>query len=325
MRIGYTHSLLLAAFFALIGSVPAVSGQSGSSSAAGAQGGPKPEICDGLRHGDPQRLSLATSGPRSLDSGGSDAEEQASPQDSSELKSKNVGLPELQHSSSEAQQSEVFCPRPKNGTDRAKSVEPPPETGPVAVQKDNPDAPTVSYADGNLTISAQNTRLEDVIEAIRARTGISVEFPPQGMGNRVFDHVGPSPLREALMELLYGSGFNYIIKTSSRNPQIVTTLILSAQAHGTSVAMTQQASEPMAEQADAPTAYGAAGFRNDGPPEIIQPTPVATAPGATTVPGIPPGFNVQQAAAAAQKTPGQILDELQKRQLQMLDDQNPQP
>jgi hypothetical protein len=145
------------------------------------------------------------------------------------------------------------------------------------------------------------------------------------MGNRIFDHVGPSPLREALVELLYGSGFNYIIKASSQDPQIVTGLILSAQAHGASAGTTQQASEPLAEQADAPTAYGVAGFRNEGPPEIIQPTPVATNPGAASVPGIPPGFNVQKAAAASGKTPGQILDELQKQQLQALDDQNPQP
>jgi hypothetical protein len=41
--------------------------------------------------------------------------------------------------------------------------------------------------------------------------------------------------------------------------------------------------------------------------------------------GIPAGFNVQQAATASGKTPGQILDELQKQQMQALDSQNPQP
>jgi len=325
MRIGHEHLLLLAALVALIAPAPAISGQSENPSAGRAQEGSKPEICDGVKHSDLHRLSLATAGPRSSSVGDSYAEEQPSSQDSSELKTKDVGLPELQRSSAEAQQEAVSCPRPKNGAAPATSAEPSPQPQPAAVQKENPDTPTVSYADGNLTVNAQNTRLGDVIEAIRARTGIAVEFPPQGMGDRVFDHVGPSPLREALMELLYGSGFNYIIKTSSADPRIVTGLILSAQRHGAPTGVTQQGNEPVTEQAEGPVAYGAAGFRNEGPPEVIQPPPVAAIPGATTVPGIPPGFNLQQAAAAAQKTPGQILDELQKHQLQVLDDQSPQP
>lgn len=326
--IGYKQPLLLATLFALIVAAPSVCGQSESSSAAGAQASPKPEICEGVTQSDTHRLSLATSRPRSLESGAGEAEEQASAQESSESKSKDVGLPELDRSSAEAQQPGVFCPRPKSGTDAAASAGPAPEPAASVAAKDNQDASTVSYADGNLTISAQNERLEDVIKTIRAETGITVEFPPQGMSARVFDHVGPSPLREALVELLYGTGYNYIIKTSSQDPQAVTGLILSAQAHGAAPAMARQASELAAEEAEAPTAYGAAGYRYEGPPEIIQPATAAASnpsPGAAVVPGVPPGFNVQQAAAAAQKTPGQILDELQKQQLQTLDSQNPQP
>src|SRR5208337_2039524 len=79
IRIGYKHSLLSAALVGFILSAPCVSGQSGNPSAGGAQENSKPEICDGLKHSDSQRLSLATSGPRSLSAGDSNAEEQASP------------------------------------------------------------------------------------------------------------------------------------------------------------------------------------------------------------------------------------------------------
>jgi hypothetical protein len=39
--------------------------------------------------------------------------------------------------------------------------------------------------------------------------------------------------------------------------------------------------------------------------------------------GVPAGFNVRQAAAESGKTTGQILDELQKQQQQVLDAQAP--
>jgi hypothetical protein len=241
------------------------------------------------------------------------------------LRTRDVRLPELESSNSGTQQQDLQCTKTNSGAQPGETAEPASETKPAVAQEDSQNAPVVSYVDGNLTLNAQNARLGDIIEAIRVRTGISVEFPPEGMGDRVFDHVGPVPLRDALMELLYGSGFNYIIKTSSQDPQTVTKLILSAQAHRASAGAAQQANQPLTEQADVPTAYGAAGFRNEAPAEAIQPIPVATVPSSNIVPGVPPGFNVQQAATAAQKTPGQILDELQKRQLQMLDDQSPQP
>jgi hypothetical protein len=322
---GCAQFLLCAAFGVLVASPPFLRAQSADPPESSNSVSSKTGICEEHKQDSQQQLSLAAIKSKSSDQEMSTAGGQSSSQDSTELMNKDRSLPELQHSSSAAQQ-EPLCTKTRSGAEPEPSAGPSSESQPATVPVESPDVPTVSYADGNLTVNARNARMGDVIEAIRVRTGISVEFPPEGMGARVFDHVGPAPLRVVLMELLYGSGFNYIISTSSKDPQTVTRLILSAQAHGVSTGATQQASQPVAEQAEGPSAYGAAGFRNETPTEdAVQPIPAAPISAPSSVTGVPAGFNVQQAAAAAQKTPGQILDELQKRQLQMLDDQTPPP
>jgi hypothetical protein len=175
-----------------------------------------------------------------------------------------------------------------------------------------PEVPIVSYADGQLSINAQNVPLGDVIEAIRVRTGIAVEFPSETMNDPVFDHVGPAPLRDALTQLLYGSGFNYIIQTSSQDPQTVTQLVLSTQLRVASSDPPKHANQPAPIQPD----IAELPANNELP---IQAAPIQSA----RQQGIPVGFNIQQAAKDSGKTPGEILDELQKRQQQVLDNQAP--
>jgi len=334
IRLGSAQLILFAVFGALIAPTPAALGQSENPADSGTSGSSKTEICDGLNHSDPRQLSLSRAKSQSSDPGVSIAEESSSSQGSSDLTSDKVSLPELQRSSSDAQQQVLLCKRINGEMESMQPVESASEAKQDSTRGEIPADPTVTYADGKLTVNAQNVPLVDVLETIRVRAGISVEFPPEGMRGRVFDHVGPAPLREALMQLLYGSGFNYIIQTSSQDPQVVTKLILSAQGHVDSAGAPQLATQPLPEQEDSPTAYGAAGFKNeaasdsvqnDAPIEAVQPAPAAstiTAPAASAITGVPAGFNLQKAAAESGKTPGQILDELQRRQIQMLEDQN---
>jgi hypothetical protein len=327
IRLGYEHFLLLASLGTLIASAPFTSGQTNQSSGAGERSDPQAQICDAQKQSDAHTLSLTIAKAQPSDEGMSVVEQQSASQGSSESTSKDVGdvgdvgLPQVQRSSSAKQ--EPLCKKTESASEPGHPDDPLPQINQTSDPVPVPEVPavsvpTVSYADGKLTINAQNVRLGDVIEAIRVRVGISVEFPPEAMNDRVFDHVGPAPVRDALTRLLYGSGFNYVIQTSSQDPQIVTKLILSAQSRLATAASPQRAGQPVPEQEVTQALYGGAGFNADTTVEPSQPVPTAMV-------GIPTGFNVQQAATASGKTPGQILDELQKHQLQVLDDQSPPP
>jgi hypothetical protein len=317
--------LLLAALGGLIWSAPTLSGQSNGSSSEDQRANSQVQICDGLKH-NPHQLSLGLNKEESTNTEANTTEQQSVSQSSSESTDKNLNLPQDHLSSSATQEQELICKRKRSGAELALPRDPSPPSGPSAALEPLPTIPTVSYANGMLTINAQNVPLREVIDGIRVRAGIFVEFPAEPMEHRVFDHVGPAPLRDALIQLLYGSGLNYAIQTSSQDPQNVTKLILSSQPHLASAGSQQRANQPVVDQPETPALYGA-GFANESPGEPSQPIPPANqpAPTASNVIGVPPGFNVQQAATASGKTPGQILDDLQKHQLQVLDEQNPPP
>jgi hypothetical protein len=316
-RLGSEHFLLLAALGALIASAPSVSGQADNPTGGGQRASSQAQICDGLKHSDPHQLSLAIAKPQSFDEGTDAPEQQSTSQGSSELTNGDVRLPEVRSSSSTTQEQVLLCKKKKSGTEPVDPVDPSLPSKQAADKEAVSTVPTVSYADGELTVNAQNARLGDVIEAIRVRTGISVEFLSESMNDRVFDRVGPAPLRDALTKLLYGSGLNYVIQTSSQNPQIVTKLVLSAQPQVAATGPPRQANQPVTEQADNQASSGGAGLNNEAPVLSVQPVQNPSAI------GIPVGFNIQQAATASGKTTGQILDELQKQQQQVLDNQAP--
>jgi hypothetical protein len=326
LRSGYEYFLLLAASWALVSSSPVLLGQTGSSSSENQPLNPQAQICDGFKQDDPHKLALGVNKGEPVNAEAVDAEQPNASQSTSELKVKDLGLPQDKLSSSATQEQGLLCKKKKNGTELERALDPSSQPGTASEPEPTPPVSAVSYTGGMLTINAQNIPLRDVIGAIRARTGISVEFPAESMDDPVFDHVGPAPLRDALTQFLYGSKLNYVIQASSDDPQHVTRLILSSRSNLAS-ADSKHASSPVADQAEAPALYGAAGFTNDTPGESIPPIPPPNQPAsnAGNVIGVPAGFNVQQAAAASGKTTGQILDELQKRQLQALDDQSPPP
>jgi len=260
------------------------------------------QICDELKQNDPHHLSLSIAGRQSSMQGTSDLTE-------------DIKLPEITNSSRMTPEEALLC---KKKT--APSGDPAPQTNQSTKPVMNPAGSTVSYNGSELTIHAENIPLRDVLEAIQARAGVAVVFPSEAMDDSVFDHLGPAPVQDVLAQLLYGSGYNYVIQTSSQNPQIVTKVILSAQNRIVASGQPQHASPPKNEQADNQALYGGAGFETQVAVEPMPPVPVAN-----PLIGIPAGFNVQQAATASGKTPGQILDELQKQQMQTLDSQNPQP
>lgn len=179
----------------------------------------------------------------------------------------------------------------------------------------DPTLPIVSFTDGQLKIVGHGARLGQILETIKALTGMMLDIPPDSADIQIFDDVGPAPVRKALIQLLDGTRLNYVILGSSEGPQRVKQLILTAQ---TSTVQTGPANGTPVEQAKGPALYGQ-GFGEVVPEaEPVQP-PINAA--AAIANGIPVNVNIQKEAAASGKTPGQILDELQKKQLQQLDDQ----
>jgi hypothetical protein len=88
-----------------------------------------------------------------------------------------------------------------------------------------PSAPTVTYQNGVLTISAYNSTLRDILQGIRSQTGADLNIPPQA-DERVVTNLGPGPAREVIRSLLAGSRFDYVIVGSYADPDAVVKLLL---------------------------------------------------------------------------------------------------
>jgi hypothetical protein len=95
-----------------------------------------------------------------------------------------------------------------------------------------PQPPEVSWDGKRLTIDAENSRLEDILLAVRNKTGASIDFPASAAQERVAMHLGPAPAREVLSSLLYGSDFDYVIQAADDDPDGLRSVVLTARGKG---------------------------------------------------------------------------------------------
>ena len=144
-------------------------------------------------------------------------------------------------------------------------VVPPPT---LAQQPASP--PQVSFQGGQLTISAQNSTLGDILKAVRAQTGATIDLPGNA-SERVVGHFGPAPARDVLTALLNGSHFNYVLLGSPSDPGALDRVILMAKSGGPA-----DSTPPPTEQA---SAYNQVYAR----PMASMAAPMAPAPGGNTV------------------------------------------
>jgi len=86
--------------------------------------------------------------------------------------------------------------------------------------------PKVTCADGQLTISANNSTLGSVLAAVHACIGVQIDIPEAAGGIRSFEELGPGPERQVLEALLSGTDFNYVIGSSDADPGKVQTVLL---------------------------------------------------------------------------------------------------
>jgi hypothetical protein len=200
-------------------------------------------------------------------------------------------------------------------------------TGPVQqIPLDSiaPVPPQVSYQNSQLTIVAPNSTLGDVLRAVRKQTGAEIDIP--SAPERVVTHLGPGPAREVVAELLNGSRFNYVLLGSPADDASLTRVVLVAKT-GPDTA-SPPSGPSLAEQQQL-------GIVPNSAAPVVPPQP-ETGPDANdadTATEENTDENADQAAAEAEqpaaapdqpgvKTPQEMLQEMQQRQL-MLQQQQP--
>jgi hypothetical protein len=126
------------------------------------------------------------------------------------------------------------------------AAQPAPTLPPPTLAEMPPSSPQVSFQGGQLTISAQNSTLGDILKAVRAQTSATIDLPGNAP-ERVVGHFGPGPARDVLTSLLNGSHFNYLLLGSPTDPNALDRVILMAKSAGTAESNPQ----PPSEQANA--------------------------------------------------------------------------
>ena len=120
-------------------------------------------------------------------------------------------------------------PSPSNvaADTRSDTSATPASTAPRVPAEMPPNPPKVTCDGDKLTISAQNSTLGAVLNAIRACSGAQIDVPEDARGERLFAELGPGPLRTVLAEFLSSTDFNYVIKASPSDPQKVQMVLLN--------------------------------------------------------------------------------------------------
>jgi hypothetical protein len=191
----------------------------------------------------------------------------------------------------------------------------------VNTQVRAPETPSlVHFADGKLTIHASGEDFGSVLAAIMSATGLKVEMPPDAGSDPVFMSLGPAPVRDVVTALLSSSSrYNYVLIGSRGNPQQVARVIVSLR---TDSGQTSPASATIASGTAQPALYGGQGMRPDpddaaaenGSPGVqLQPSAMPSS--------VPTGVDIKQLAAQEGKSTNEILDELQKKQVEQLNSQ----
>lgn len=166
--------------------------------------------------------------------------------------------------------------------------------------------PQVAFHNGQLTISAQNSTLGDILRAVRNQTGAAVEMPGNAT-ERVAGNFGPGPARDVLSSLLNGSHFNYLLLGSATNPDALERVILIVKSSTTE----PPAAAPETASATPPApAETAEMTTEDQAPDQGEENLFAEDPGAQTESPTPTPFG----QPVNPRTPEQMLQDMQRQQ-----------
>jgi len=103
----------------------------------------------------------------------------------------------------------------------------PPPPAPRVPEQMPPSVPQVSWDGSQLTITADNSTLADILVAIRTRMGAEIEVPPSASSERIAARLGPGPAREIIGTLLSWTDYDYIIQASDTDLMGVQSVLLT--------------------------------------------------------------------------------------------------
>ena len=196
---------------------------------------------------------------------------------------------------------------------------PTPPPPPPTLEQSPPTAPRVGLQNGELTIDAPNSTLAQVLRAVQARTGASIDIPSSAGNERVVAQLGPGLPRDVLNTLLNGSKFDYVILGIAGDPGGIQKVILTPRQAGTAVD-TAQNKNPQPAQDEDPGDEAAADTSDN---EYQNPQQPPRPPGGFRRPIMPGGAQVNPGAESENgeqengpKSPQQLMQEMQQLQQQ---------
>jgi hypothetical protein len=112
---------------------------------------------------------------------------------------------------------------------------------------------SVDFANGMLSIHANNASLSEVLFQIQKKTGAEIAIPAGTEQERVAADFGPGTPSEVLSQLLNGSGLNFVVVGSESDPNALRSVLLSPKGPDIPV-LAQPYSPPIAQnmQTEAP-------------------------------------------------------------------------
>jgi hypothetical protein len=196
----------------------------------------------------------------------------------------------------------------------APPTTPPPPPTPSQLP---PHLAQVTYTSGTLSVSADNSSLNQILREISHETGINIVGGVTD--ERVFGQYGPNPTAQVLAALLDGTGSNMLLVHSDGDTPAQ--LILTPRHGGPTppnpnAAALEERSAPQNTPPPAETGEG----RHERTGQRVPPPPPVT-PATSESPAADPG---QPDSPNGVKTPQQIYDQLQRLRQQQPQPQTPQ-
>ena len=195
---------------------------------------------------------------------------------------------------------------------------PEPPSAPLTPSQRPPQRAQVTYADGTLSVAADNASLNQILRQIATNTGMKITGGVTD--ERVFGQYGPATPAQVLAALLDGTGSNMILV--HRDGDAAPELILTPRQGGPTPPNPHAA------------AYNDRSEPDEAPNQSMRPPPSAPVQGNPVIPPVIPGASTgaspanpsQQDNPNGVKTPQQIYEQLQRmRQQQQQQQQQPNP
>jgi hypothetical protein len=214
------------------------------------------------------------------------------------------------------QQAKPSTPSPLSSTlpaTQPTTPEPPPV--PLTPAQQPAKRAQVTFADGMLSVSAENSSLNQILRQIASDTGMKITGGVRD--ERVFGQYGPAAPAQILSELLDGTGSNMIL-VQGDNDTLAELILTPRQGGPTPPNPNAAAFAERREPEDAPEAAQPA---PPPPAPVSQPIAPPVTPASTAT---SPANPSQPESPNGVKTPQQIYEQLQRLRTQQQQQQQPQ-